>query len=207
MRMRQKRPLIVFLCCIALLVAPQVAKAATITSASLDKETYLPGQTGYIAVTVYNDQNQIIRVTELSVTVDYYYADETVYMQKFFTNAALPDEIEVGQSKIYQIPISLPTNIAAGYTDLSVEAKNEIWVPQIERWWSSERATYHLKLYIQTPYKQMYETTQDLLQEQMASNADLSNTVSMLTVSAVAFIGVAGFLMFLLFIRRPRPIA
>ncbi len=207
MRMRHKRPLIVLLCCIALLVAPQVAKAATITSASLDKDTYLAGQTGYISVTVYNDQSQRIRVTELSVTVDYYYADETVYVQKFFANAVLPDEIEVGQSKTYQIPISLPTNIAAGYTDLSVEAKNEIWVPQIERWWSSETATYHLKLYIQSPYKQMYETTEDLLQEQIASNTNLSNMVGMLTVASVAFMGVAGLLMFLLFIRRPRPVA
>jgi len=190
-RMHQKRPLIVLLCCVALLAIPHAAKAATITSASFDKNTYLAGQRGYVSVTVYNDKSDKIRVTELSVTVDYYYTDDTVYIQKFFTNAMLPDEIQVGQAEAYQIPISLPTNIASGYTDPSVEAKTEIWFSQIERWVSSDRATYHLRLYIESPYKQMYETNQAV------------NTI--LAITTIAFASAAAYVMFL-FTRKPRPI-
>lgn len=179
------------LCCVALLAIPHAAKAATITSASFDKNTYLAGQRGYVSVTVYNDKSDKIRVTELSVTVDYYYTDDTVYIQKFFTNAMLPDEIQVGQAEAYQIPISLPTNIASGYTDPSVEAKTEIWFSQIERWVSSDRATYHLRLYIESPYKQMYETNQAV------------NTI--LAITTIAFASAAAYVMFL-FTRKPRPI-
>jgi hypothetical protein len=83
----------------------------------------------------------------------------------------------------------LPTNIAAGYTDPTVEAKTEIWFSQIERWVSSDRATYHLKLHIESAYKQMYETTQ--------------GTANMLAVTTVVFASAGAFAM-LLFIRRPR---
>jgi sporulation-control protein spo0M len=170
-----------------------LAVAAAKASASLDKSSYLAGQTGYVSVTVYNDKSDIIRITELSVTVDYYYADGTVYIQKFFTNATLPSEIQVGQSKTCQIPVSLPTNIAAGYTDPSVEAKTELWYSQIQRWTSSDRATYHLKLYVESPYKQTYETTQA--------------TANMLAVATIVFASVAAFGLFLLFTRKPRPLA
>ena len=156
--------LIILMCFIALLAIPQVAKAAIITSASLDKATYLAGQTGYISVTVYNDRSNTIRVTELSATINYYYLDGTVYVQKFFTSATLPDEIPVGESETYQISISLPTNIASGYINPTVEARTEIWWPQTEIWISSDRPTYNLKLYIESAYKQLYETSQQELQ-------------------------------------------
>jgi Flp pilus assembly protein TadB len=36
-------------------------------------------------VSVYNDESDKIRVTELSASVNYYYTDGTVYVQKFFS--------------------------------------------------------------------------------------------------------------------------
>ncbi len=205
--MNKKLILVQLISVLVLSSALQIAKAATIPSAMLDKSTYLAGQTGYISVSVYNDKSEKIRVTELSATINYYYTDATVYVQKFFTNATLQDEILPGQTTTYYIPISLPTNIAAGYTNPMVEARTEQWWPTLMRWLPSDRPTYNtLKLYIESPYKQFYESSEQQLHEQIASNTNLSNTVNILTVTAVAFMGVAGLLMFLLFIRRPRPV-
>ncbi len=204
--MNKKLILVQLISVLVLSSALQIAKATTIPSALLDKSTYLAGQTGYISVSVYNDKSEKIRVTELSATINYYYTDATVYVQKFFTNATLQDEILPGQTTTYYIPISLPTNIAAGYTNPMVEARTEQWWPTLMRWLPSDRPTYNtLKLYIESPYKQFYESSEQQLHEQIASNTNLSNTVNILTVTAVAFMGVAGLLMFMLFIRRPRP--
>ena len=124
--MRLVSILLLSVAALALVSVFQTAKAATITSATPNKETYLAGQTGYISATIYNDETQKIRVTELSGIVDYFYTDGTAYVQRFFTNADLPAEIQPGQSETIQIPISLPTNIASGYVNLRVEAKTEL---------------------------------------------------------------------------------
>ncbi len=184
----------------------QTAKAASITTASLNKTVYLAGETGYISVTIYNDKNEKIRVTELSTTINYYYTDGTIYVQKFFTSATLPDEIAAGESETYQIPISLPNNIAAGYTNPRVEANTEIWRTQDDHWMQSDRPNYNnLKLYIETSYKQMYETSQQALEEQKAVNENLTNTMNLLSIITVVFAAASGFLLFLLFARRPKP--
>ncbi len=206
--MDRKIALMLLLSVLVAIRAVQTAKATSITTVSLDKPAYLAGQTGYISATIYNDKSEKIRVTELSASINYYYADGTVYVQKFFTSATLPDEIAAGQSETYQIPISLPTNIAAGYTNPRVEAYTEIWRHQDERWISSDRPTYNnLKLYIETPYKQMYETSQQSLQEQNTANENLTNTMNLLSVITVVFAAASGFLLFLLFARKPKPTA
>jgi len=204
--MNKKLVLVPLVSLLVLMSVLQTSKAATITSATLDKNTYLAGQTGYVSVMVYNDKSEKIRVTELSATINYYFTDGTVYVQKFFTSATLPDEIPAGQTETYQIPISLPTNIASGYANPIVEAKTDLWQPQTERWMTSDRATYLLKLYIESPYKQSYETSQHGLQEQRAANENLSNTVNMLALTAIVFAGAAAFLMFFVFARRARPV-
>ena len=204
--MHRKIALMLLLSILVAMGTIRATKAASITTASLDKITYLAGQTGYISVTIYNDENDKIRVTELSATINYYYADGTVYIQKFFTSTTLPDEIAAGQSETYHIPISLPTNIAAGYTNPRVEAITEIWRTQDERWINSDRPTHNnLKLYIETPYKQMYETSQQALEEQKTANEGLTSTMNLLSVITVVFAAASGFLLFLLFARRPKP--
>ena len=106
---------------------PFAVQAATITSCTFDKDAYNQGETGYITVTIYNDKDNKIRVTELTATINYYYADGNVYVQKFFTNATLPAEIQQGNSSTFYIPVSLPTNIAPGYTDIDVKAEAQLW--------------------------------------------------------------------------------
>jgi len=192
--MNQKFVLIPLLAFLVLMTALQTAKAATITSATLDKNTYLAGQTGYISVTVYNDKSEKIRVTELSATMNYYYTDGTVYVQKFFFPPdLLPDEIQAGQSETYQIPISLPTNIASGYTNPTVEAKTDLWRPQDDRWTTSDHPTYPVKLYIESPYKAVSE--------------NLTNNVNLLAATTMVFGSAAAFLMFFIFSKRAKPIA
>jgi hypothetical protein len=186
----------------------QTAKATSITTATLDKTTYLAGQTGYISVTIYNDHSDKIRVTQLSATIDYYYTDGTVYIQTFYyPSDSLPDEIQAGQSKTYQIPISLPTNIAAGYTSPSIYASTQLYHSATDNWTYSDTPSYNsLKLYVESPYKQLYETSQQQLQDQRDANQSLTNTMDLLAVTTVVFAAAAGFLMFLAFTKKPKPI-
>jgi len=205
---------------LALMSILQIANAATITSATLDKEVYLAGQTGSITVSVHNDESDKIKVTELSASVSYYYTDGTVYVQKFFTSATLPDEIEAGQTETYQIPISLPTNIAPGYVNPTVEAKTDLWSAQAERWMTSDRPTYQLKLYIESPYKQSYEDSQEELgttqqeletaqgeiQELETLNGNLNNLMITFAVTTMVFAVVAAVFGFLMFGKRAKPV-
>jgi hypothetical protein len=217
--LNRKLLLILLLSFVSLIDVFQTANAAEITSATLDKETYIAGQTGYISVAIYNDKNENISVTELSATIDYYYSDDQVYVQKFFTSAELPDEIEPGQTETYEIPISLPTNIAPGYINLIVGARTELWVNATGRWISSDSPNELVKLYVESPYKQSYEnsqeqlqdsqnqlqSTQDQLEAQKSANQNLSVTATVLGVMTLVFVAIAVFLMVML--RRARPLA
>jgi len=203
-----KKPVLILLLSFLALTVIDIAKAATIPSASLDKNTYLAGQTGYVSVSVYNDKSEKIRVTELSVTINYYYTDGTVYVQKFFpASNTLPDEIPAGETETYQIAISLPTNIAPGYINPRIDASTELWRPQSDSWSYSDHPSYtNLKLYVESPYKQSYETSQQQLQEQKTANQNLNNNVNMLAVTTIVFAAAAASLMFWVFTRRTRPI-
>jgi hypothetical protein len=215
-----KQVSILLLSAVALIGAFQTANAAEITSATLNKETYLAGQTGNISVAIYNDKSANISVTELTATIDYYYADGTVYVQKFFTSATLPEEIEPGQTETYQVPISLPTNIAPGYVNLLVGAKTELWVNETGRWVSSDGPTYHVKLYVESPYQQSYvdsqkqlqdsqkelQSSQGQLQEQEAVVQNLNVTTAVLGVVTFVVGAIAAFLMVVL-LRRPKPLS
>jgi hypothetical protein len=160
--MRTKRLLILLLPLIALMVIPLV-QAATITACTFDKDTYNQGETGYITVTIYNDKENKIRVTELTATINYYYTDGNVYVQKFYTDDTLPEEIQPGNSDNIHIPFSLPTNIASGYTPIHVKVITEIWNEEAERWSWSEHPTYEPELYIESPYKQQSEGQQMMI--------------------------------------------
>lgn len=215
----RKLTLILLLTFVGLISVSQIAKGAEITSATINKETFLAGQTGYITVAIYNDKSANIRVTELSATIDYYYGDGTVYIQKFFTSADLPQEIEPGQTATYQVPISLPSNIASGYINLMVRASTNLWVNETGRWIYSDSPSYQVKLYVESPYKQSYENSQKQLQdseeqlqssqEQLAAqetaNRNLSVTAIVLGVISLTFGAIAAFLLVML--RRARPIA
>ncbi len=217
--LNKKFALILLLPLIAMASVFQTAKAAEITSATPNKETYLAGQTGYISVAIYNDRNANISVTELSATIDYYYADGTTYIQKFFTSADLPDEIEPGHTATYQVPISLPTNIAPGYVDLIVGTRTMLWVNEISQWIYSDNPSQHVKLYVESPYKQSYEDSQQQLQdsqeelqnsqaqlaEQETANRNLTVTAIVLGATTAIFGAIAALLMFVF--RRPRPVA
>ena len=170
-----------------LMVIPIVVHAATITVCTFDKDTYQQGQTGYITATIYNDKDDKIRVTELTATIEYYYTDENVYLQSFFTNATLPIEIQRGNSSTFYIPFSLPTNIASGYTDIYVKAKTEIWSPDADRWFGSDHPTYQPTIYIESPYKQQLE---EQLEEQQTINRNTTNIMYLLAATTIVFVAV-----------------
>ena len=154
--------------------------AAIIPSCTLDREVYEQGDVGYVSLTVYNDETDVIRVTEVTARVDYFYITGTAFTQTFYTNVTLPVEILVNQSSTFLIPISLPTNIAPGYTQLFCRAKTDLWNSQARIWFQSDFPTSEPVLYIESPYKELYEqeqlaneNLQTQLTQQQAINEDL----------------------------------
>lgn len=188
---------------VALLVFSILAfyvNAATITSCTLDRTVYNRGELGYISVTVYNNKDDTIRVFEATAVIDYFYADGTVYLQTFFTNATLPIEIAMGQSETFYIPFSLPTNIASGYTQFFVRAKTALWNAASEEWYYSDYPTAEPVLYVESPYKQQFLQQQTIneqldyqigqLQEQL-QNLQVSSNYMTLWVYVLAGVMIA----------------
>jgi hypothetical protein len=156
------------------------ARAAAITSYTLDRDIYEQGATGYVTLTVYNNMDNTIRVTDLTATLNYYYADGTAYSQTFSTNATLPVEILQGQSSTFIIPFSLPTNIAPGYVRLLCRAKTDLWNSMAQRWYQSDFPTAEPVLYIESPYKEQYEEQQEVNQQLESQLTQQENTISQL---------------------------
>lgn len=212
--MSKKRLLISLLTFLSLMTVPFAVQAATITACAFDKETYHQGETGYITVTIYNDKEDKIRVTELTATINYFYTDENVYLQKFFTEVDPPVEIEQGNSSSLQISFSLPTNIASGYTKVDVKAVTELWspLPNSSRWFASEHPTYQLTLFIESPYKDQLEEQlaaneqlEEQLEEQLATNKNVTNMMYLFGATTLVFAAVTAFLFILN--RRVRVLA
>lgn len=213
--MLRKHVPIISLAILFLLIAPSVVQAATITTCTLDKDTYYHGETGDITVTIYNDEDAKIRITELTATIEYYYSDDTVYVQKFYSSEDLPIEVQPGESDNFIVPFSLPTNIAAGYTEVYVKAKTELWNSSGQRWLPSEHPADQVVLYIESPYKHHYEeqvaandALQDQLDEQLSVNSNMTNLMYLFGVTTLVFAGIAGLLYYLLnrratFIKQP----
>ncbi len=204
--MRNKRLLIPFLLFLSSIIIPFV-QATTITACTFDKDTYNQGETGHITVTIYNDDDGKIRITELSATINYYYTDENAYIQKFSTNATLPSEIQQGNSSTFYIPFSLPTKIASGYTNVDVKAIIELWNLQEEMVARIARAHQPL-LYIESPYKEQLEEQVTIneqqvtineqldgqLKEQLATNKNVTNMMYFFGVTTIVFAAVTVFL-------------
>jgi hypothetical protein len=216
--MSKKRLLIVLLTLLSLTAIPFAAQAATITACTFDRDTYKQGETGYIKITIFNDADSMMRVTELTATINYYYTDETIYLQKFFTDATLPVEIEEGNSSTFHIPLSLPTNIASGYTNVDVRAKTQTWSNILQRWMESNQPTYQPTLFIESPYKEQMEEQitineqledqldeqqtvnqqlEEQIEEQMVSNKNVTNMMYLLGVTTMVFAAMMTFLFIL----------
>ena len=213
--MLRKHVPIISLAILFLLIAPSIVHAATITACTLNKDTYYHGETGDITVTLYNDKEAKIRITELTATIEYYYSDDTVYVQKFYSSEDLPIEVQPGESDNFLVPFSLPTNIAAGYTEGYVKAKTELWNSEGQRWLPSEHPADQVLLYIESPYKHHFEeqvaandALQEQLDEQLSVNADVTNLMYLFGVTTLVFAGIAGLLYYLMdrrarFIKQP----
>ncbi|UCE16612.1 MAG: hypothetical protein JSV12_03110 [Candidatus Bathyarchaeota archaeon] len=191
-----KRLLIVLLPFLSLLIIPFV-QATTITVCTFDRDAYNQGETGYVTVTIYNDKETKIRVTELTATINYYYDNENIYIQKFYTDSTLPAEIQQGNSSNFYIPFSLPTNIASGYTNIHVKATTELWNEEAERWFGSDHPTYEPTLYIESPYKQQSEDYQQQLEEQLTTNKNITNMMYLFGATTTVFAVVTVFLFIL----------
>jgi hypothetical protein len=189
-----KKLLIVTLPLLSLLIIPFVVQGATITTCTFDKDTYRQGEIGSIKISIYNDEDTKIRITELTATINYYYTDGDVYLHLFSTNATLPAEIQQGDSSTFYIRFSLPTNIASGYTDVHVKAKTEQWNSNSTTWFGSDHPTYQPTLYIESPYKQQSEEYEQQLEEQLIINGNTTNMMYLFVTTTLVFATVAAVL-------------
>ena len=185
--MQKRTMLVVLIPLLCLLTLLSSARAAEITSCALDREVYLQGQSGYVKVDVYNNMDHMIRVTDITMLIDYFYTDGTVYRQTWYTNSTLPIEILLAESGTFYIPFMLPSNVAPGYIRLVAKVWTEIWNPQALRWYMSDNPTAWPILYVESPYKQLFAQEQSLntaLQEDItaleASNQLLQEQVDQL---------------------------
>ncbi|NIU39393.1 hypothetical protein GWN65_05345, partial [Candidatus Bathyarchaeota archaeon] len=115
------------------------------------------------------------RVNKLSATIDYYYTDDSAYLQTFVNYPDPPKEILQGESYTFNIDFSLPTNVASGYTTLYVKAETEIWSLGSE-WRESDHPTYSPLVYIESPYKDQLETQEAANEELETTNEELETT-------------------------------
>jgi disulfide bond formation protein DsbB len=182
-RMRKKQLVIMLAMILTSAVVPLVC-ATSITTCTFDRENYYPGQTGFLTVTVYNDKDFKIRITDLTAGIDYYYLDGVTYEQSFFTNATLPIEVQPSESQTLFVPFSLPTNIAQGYTQLYVRSTNELWNTHSATWSGAEYPSYRPVLHIESPYKRDF-------QELQAANNITTMTMYLLGVTTMVFAVVA----------------
>lgn len=196
--MNKKQILIMLLPLLYLAMTPFITQAASITICAFDRNVYSQGETGYLTVSIHNDEDDKIRVTELTATVDYYYSDGNIYLQTFYTDDALPIEIQPGQTDSFNISFSLPTNIAPGYIDVFVKAKTELWNSRSEAWFGSEHPTSRPVLYVESPYKQLFEVEQEAnedlqfqLQELQALNATTTSIMNVLGLMTAIFAIIA----------------
>jgi len=160
-----------------------VAQGTEITTCNFDKSAYNQGDTGFITVTIYNDQEAKIRVTELTAAIDYFYNDENLYIQTFYADIDEPVEIQRGQSGVLYIPFSLPTNIAPGFTELYVKAVTEVWNNMSEYWFQSSHPTYRPTIFIESPYKEQSEEQQivnDVLRDDLDEMQAINTTTTTL---------------------------
>ncbi|UCD97017.1 MAG: hypothetical protein JSV35_02905, partial [Candidatus Bathyarchaeota archaeon] len=178
---------------------------------TFDEDVYTQGETGEITVIVYNDEETKIQVTELTATIDYFYDDENVYLQTFYSDEILPVEIQPGQLLELTVAFSLPTNIAPGYIEVYVKAVTEQWHQQSESWYYSDHPTYRPVMYVESPYKEEFEAEQWVnaqlqhdLQELQTLNTTTTNIMYFLGLTTVIF-AVVTILLFLL-TRRVSPI-
>jgi len=151
--------------------------AATITSSTLDRDIYKQGEIGYVSLTIYNDKDDKIRVTEVTAALNYFYADGTPFSQTFFTNATLPVEIAQNESSTFYVPFSLPSNIASGYMRLFCRVKTDLWNTMSQRWYQSDFPTAEPILFIESPYKQQFEQQQVINQQLQTQLTQQQNTI------------------------------
>jgi hypothetical protein len=213
MNMLKKGFAIVLLVLLSMVILRAV-QASSITSCTFDKSVYRQGDTGYIAVTIYNDEDDKIRVTEITAAIDYFFDDATPYVQTFFTNATLPTEIRRGQSSTLFVLISLPTNVAPGYIEVHVRVKTDLWNTQDDRWYASDQPSDTPVLHVESPYKQQFQTQQAInqqlqgqmndMQKQLLEVQTVNNNVTLIMYILVAVTALFGLLMVFLVVASRR---
>ena len=96
------------------------AHAVSATNFTTDKSSYNPGDSGKATITFSNDRGNLIQITSVDMTINYFYQDGRIYSQTF-TTTGLSMNVTIGAtSQPIAVQFSLPGNVATGYVTPSI---------------------------------------------------------------------------------------
>ena len=100
--------------------------AVSVNNFTLDKSSYNPGDSGKATITVYNDQQSLIRITSVDLNFNYYYSDGRIYTQDFVTPAMSLNVSAATTSQPVTIQFNLPSGISVGYFTPSIHVTYQV---------------------------------------------------------------------------------
>jgi hypothetical protein len=109
--------IVLFAVCFTLLPS---AHAVSATNFTTDKSSYNPGDSGKATITFTNDRGNLIQITSVTMTINYFYQDGRIYSQAFTTTGLSMNVTSGAVSQPITIPFSLPSTIATGYVTPSI---------------------------------------------------------------------------------------
>ena len=100
--------------------------AVSVNNFTLDKSSYNPGESGKATITVYNDQQSLIRITGVDVNFNYFYSDGRIYTQDFITPAMGLNVSTATTSQPVTVQFNLPSGISVGYFTPSIHVTYQV---------------------------------------------------------------------------------
>ena len=109
--------LALFAICLTLLPSGHAVPA---TNFSTYKSGYNPGDSGKATIAFTNDRGQLIQITSVTMSINYFYQDGRIYSQAF-TTTNLKMNVSAGTvSQPITVQFSLPSTVATGYVTPSI---------------------------------------------------------------------------------------
>ncbi len=100
--------------------------AVSVNNFTLDKSSYNPGDSGKGTITVYNDQQSLIRITSIDVNFNYFYSDGRVYTQDFITPTLSMNVSSATTSQPITVQFNLPSGISVGYFTPTISVSYQV---------------------------------------------------------------------------------
>ena len=149
------------------------AFAVSVNTFSWDKPSYNPGDSGTAKLTVYNDQQSLIRVISVDISFSYYYQDGRVYSQDFISPVLSMNVTQGTSSQPINVQFNLPSSIATGYFTPSITVSYNVLNGGI--------------------FGNTRQANSDASVPLLVSSASTQTTMYLFVATTVLFAGIAGY--------------